>query len=267
MAKTNQQRAKEQADQIDRQTKHDGRISKEVAATLALFLSFWYAFVEGNGDYDHASDSQLANQQLKQQVDQDARQAGVKTKPASTNDDLLQYAGYVYASILAFKLVDHVGGKLSEIVVRTAKNVQNMYGGGSGGGNYGDIVDKLMDGAKWSDRIWANQDQLRADLTAEMKRALLTHDNPVTQTSKLRKKFKVADYQSRRILRTESSRVMNAVTLQKISDEGYKHVVWVANSGACRACASHEGEIRTLKQADGVIPFHPNCLCTWAAVD
>lgn len=233
---------------------------------MALFLTFWYAFVEKNDDYDHADDSKLADQKIKSKLDHDAKKNGVETKPASNNDDLVQYAAYVYASIIAFKLVDHIGDELSRTARKASKLGQQVYGKGTTSKTVDELVDDLMNGATWSDRIWANQDELRSDLTASMKRALLTHKNPVTETAKLRKKFDVADYQARRILRTESSRVMNAATLDSIKVAGYEKVVWVTNSGACARCADHEGRVYTLDEADGMIPYHPNCLCTWSAV-
>lgn len=266
---TIQRQAKTYADKLDKQTQSNKLISKDVAATLALFLAFWYAFVERNDDYDHADDSKLADEELKAQLDKDAKQNDVDQKQASNNDDLLQYAGYVYASILASKLIKHVGGQLSQTASTAAKLGQQMYGTGTTTHKPAantDIVDQLMSGAKWSDRIWANQDQLRAELTASMKRALLTHKNPVTETAKLRKQFDVADYQARRILRTESARVMNQRALEMVGAAGYKKVIWVTNSSACRRCLNHEGRIYTLDEAESLIPYHPNCLCTWAAV-
>lgn len=32
----------------------------------------------------------------------------------------------------------------------------------------------------------------------------------------------------------------------------------------CPICASYEGKIMTIAEARGLIPFHPNCRCTWA---
>jgi len=237
---------------------------------MALFLAFWYAFVEKNDDYSHADDSRLADKRLKHQVDEDAKKNDVQKKKASNNDELLQYAAYVYASILASKLIKQVSGQLFKTSKKTAQFGRKLYSGGNESHKVVDdaeIVNRLMNGATWSDRIWANQDQLRSELTASMKRALLTHDNPVTETAKLRKQFSVADYQARRILRTESSRVMNQRALEMVEAAGYKKVVWVGNSGACHHCLEHEGEIFTLQEAEGLIPYHPHCLCTWAAVD
>ena len=48
---------------------------------------------------------------------------------------------------------------------------------------------------------------------------------------------------------------------------GYTKVMWVANTAACRICEPHDGKKYTLNEADGIIPVHPNCLCSWVAVD
>lgn len=228
-------------------------------------MAFWYAFNEKHENYTHADDSRYYDPALKEQVDKDAREAGVQQKSVANNDDLLSYAAYVYATALAVKVAAYIGTNLKDLAKQTAKLGSSIYGKKI----KADLsaINKMFDGATWSDRIWSNQGALRSDLKKMMKKALLTHSNPIAQSPALRKKFAVMKYQSDRIIRTESDRVMAHQSIVNAREAGYKKVVWVINSGACDICLQHSGEVYTLKQAEGMIPAHPNCLCSWAAYD
>lgn len=128
-----------------------------------------------------------------------------------------------------------------------------------------ELVNEKINDKLWSTRIWSNVDELRTSLSKTMKDSLVTHHNPVTQTNELRKRFGVLKSQSERILRTESSRVMAQSGIDNIKEAGYDKVVWVANSKACDECQANIGKVYTLKQAESILPYHPNCRCAWSA--
>ncbi|MEN2351739.1 phage head morphogenesis protein [Lacticaseibacillus paracasei] len=262
MTKTPKERIKAFADKQDKQHR---QIASDVAKYTAAFMAFWYAFNEKHEDYTHADDSRYYDLELKEKLDRDAQEAGVQQKSVANNDELLSYAAYVYSTAVAVKAVEYIGITLGNLAKQTAKLGSSIYGKHI----KADLsaVNKMFDGATWSDRIWSNQDALRSDLQKMMKNALLTHSNPITQSPALRDKFGVMKYQSDRIIRTESDRVMAHQSIVNAREAGYKKVTWVINSGACNICLQHSGEVYTLKQADGMIPAHPNCLCSWAAYD
>jgi len=262
MTKTAKERIKAFADKQDKQHR---QIASDVAKYTAAFMAFWYAFNEKHEDYTHADDSRYYDPELKERLDRDAQSAGVKQKSVANNDELLSYAAYVYATAVAIKAATYIGTTLGDLVKQTAKLGSSIYGKTIKPDL--SIVDQLFDGVKWSDRIWSNQDALRSDLVKMMKNALLTHSNPITQSPALRNKFGVMKYQSDRIIRTESDRVMAHHRIVNAREAGYKKVMWVINSGAGDICLQHSDEVYTLKQADGMIPAHPNCLCSWAAYD
>ena len=228
-------------------------------------MTFWYAFNEKHEDYTHADDSRPADAKLKKQVDDDAREAGLKTAPVANNDELLSYAASIYAGAIGAAMVAYTGKVLDSLVGDMAELGGHIYGGKVKPDV--SLVNQLLDGAHWSDRIWANQDVLRNNLTKLMKTALLTHHNPIAESAKLRKEFGVMKYQADRIIRTESSRVMSQQAIVNAKQAGFKKVVWVANSGACAICAPNDGKVYTMGQADGLIPAHPNCLCSWAGYE
>jgi len=262
MTKTPKERIKEFA---DKQDKKHRKIASDVAKYTAGFMAFWYAFNEKHEDYTHADDSRYYDSELKERLDRDAQEAGVQQKSVANNDELLSYAAYVYSTAVAIKVADYIGITLGDLAKQTAKLGSSIYGKTIKADL--SVVDKMFDGVRWSDRIWSNQDALRNDLVKMMKNALLTHSNPITQSPALRNKFATMKYQSDRIIRTERDRVMAHQRIEHARDAGYKKVVWVINSGACDICLQHSGEIYTLKQAEGMIPAHPNCLCSWAAYD
>jgi len=41
---------------------------------------------------------------------------------------------------------------------------------------------------------------------------------------------------------------------------------WVTAGGACPKCSAMAGRVYTIKEARGLIPFHPNCRCAWVPV-
>lgn len=240
---------------------------------MKQFLQFWYKFNEQFENYTKSDDSRLADRKLKAELDKIAKQNGVKIKGAANNDDLLNYAGYVFSGALAFKLVKHVKSELFKEASGSIKLGKSMYP--KGFKNFSSkkaeqkYIDKLVnskiDKTLWSDRIWSNMDALRSDLVKIMKQSLLTHQNPVTNTPALRDKYKVTQYQAERILRTESARITAQQSIDNATFNDYEKVIWVASSNACVKCSAHANKVYTLKKADGLIPHHPNCRCSWAA--
>lgn len=84
-------------------------------------MAFWYAFNEKHEDYTHADDSRYYDPALKEQLDRDAQEAGVKQKSVANNDELLSYAAYVYSTAVAIKAADYIGTTLGDLVKQTAK--------------------------------------------------------------------------------------------------------------------------------------------------
>ncbi|WGI18563.1 minor capsid protein [Latilactobacillus sakei] len=263
--KTPQQLMKEYADKQAKADKNNKQIKKDLKKAMDELLIFWYEFNEDFDEYTKADDARIPNRQLKAKLDKLAAQNSVKRKPVANNDDLIMYAVYIVASVAAIKVVGYVSDALSQELANMIKLGKKMYGV-KGKSDVDDFLKMAFDGVNWSDRIWSNMDALRADLIKIMKQALLTHQNPITQTKYIRDKFDVARYQAERILRTESSRIMAKQGITNAHNAGFKKVVWVANSAACRICKSEDGNEYTLKEAEGKLPAHPNCRCSWAAV-
>lgn len=70
------------------------------------------------------------------------------------------------------------------------------------------------------------------------------------------------------IARTEATRFASQGALKSYSKKGVKKVRWVSSLGerTCEQCSAMNGEIFTLSEANGQIPLHVACRCTFSPV-
>ena len=257
------------ADSKANQVQSDAEIKKIFNGSKKDLLAFWYALNEKYEDYTKANDSQLPDNELTNMVNQQALKNGVSVKSPANNDELITYAAYVSATTIALGLIDHVSNKLkkdSKLIINKTSSMYHVKADVSDNA-IKKLVDGKIDGINWSDRIWSNQDALKSDINRVMKQSLLAHTNPVSQTKLIRDRYNVSEMQARRLVRTESARVMAQQGIDNAKELGYTKVMWVANTAACRICMPHDGKKYTLRNAEGMIPVHPNCLGSWVAVD
>lgn len=128
----------------------------------------------------------------------------------------------------------------------------------------------------FSQRLWQNQDALKARLDAVLNVGIIEGSSPNEMAQHLKDLVKDTvtnfRYVTERIARTESARVQYAAQAKSIRDAGYKYVKWFAEAGACKACleiAETDNEnidqgIYTIDDCP-IIPVHPNCRCSVAA--
>ncbi|MFT8412305.1 MAG: phage head morphogenesis protein [Schleiferilactobacillus perolens] len=115
------------------------------------------------------------------------------------------------------------------------------------------IVMKRTGDYTFSQRIWTNQDILKAKLDDLITQATIMGQNPRKIALQLR--GQVADavndqrYVTERIARTESARVQFEAQMNSFDKYGYDYVKWIAEPSACTHCQdiAHEG-----KDNDGV---------------
>lgn len=126
-------------------------------------------------------------------------------------------------------------------------------------------------GAKWSDRIWADQQALKAEIDKLLNRAMLQGTNPVVLARELRKKFRVSIANSERLMKTELARIQEAAFVDSMRQAGIEQYRYVAEPGACPVCAALNDKIFAVRDAQpglNIFPIHPNCRCsTYAFVD
>lgn len=133
------------------------------------------------------------------------------------------------------------------------------------------IVNADFLGAKWSDRIWFDQEALRAEVDKLLNRGLLQGTNPRVLARELRKTFDTSIYNSERLLKTELARVQADAFTDSLDQADIQQYKYVAEPGACSICSPLNGE--TFNRVDAqpgvnLYPMHPNCRCSsYAYVD
>lgn len=138
------------------------------------------------------------------------------------------------------------------------------------------IVMASTEGANWSQRLWANNDALKAQLDAVLSTGIITGQSNQAMARRLRDQVKStvdnSRYVTERLARTESARVQYQAQIDSIKANDYKYVKWYAEPGACRIC-------QEINDNDGYdlgygvfpvdevpsIPIHPNCRCSISA--
>lgn len=121
---------------------------------------------------------------------------------------------------------------------------------------------------KWSDRIWANQADLRKQIKSYMStwivRGIPTNDALKSLRVDLQSTVKNAAYCARRIVVTERQRVAAQVQMEVYKEAEIEWFRFVAEPGCCPVCAKLEGQVFKVSEAQSgknMRPMHPNCRC------
>lgn len=126
--------------------------------------------------------------------------------------------------------------------------------------------------ATFSDRLWANQDALKARLDEVISTGIIQGQSPRKMARQLKSQVRETvtnqRYVTERIARTESARVQFTAQMNSIKANGYEYVQWFAEIKACPECQAIErqnngwgpGVYKISKVPE--IPVHPNCRCS-----
>lgn len=134
----------------------------------------------------------------------------------------------------------------------------------------GEIVNGSFRGAKFSERLWANQAYLKTQLDNLLRTGLIQGRNPRELAKSLRKEIETSVYVSERLMRTEMCRVQIGAQLASYQNMGYDKLVIIPehDERSCDYCETQDGVIVEVAKAVpgvNVPPFHPNCRCSTAA--
>lgn len=133
------------------------------------------------------------------------------------------------------------------------------------------IVMAQTNSATFSDRLWANQDALKAKLDVVISDGIIQGQNPRKMARRLKSEVKDTvtnqRYVTERIARTESARVQFTAQMNSIKANGYEYVQWFTEIKACPECQTiarkdngwGPGIYKISKVPE--IPVHPNCRC------
>lgn len=138
------------------------------------------------------------------------------------------------------------------------------------------VIMGQTESANFSQRLWANQAALKAQLDQVISTGIIQGQNPREMATKLKanvaKTITNYRYVTERLARTESARVQFRAQLDSLIQYDYKYCKWHAEPSACKACLEivnndPDGNGRGVYEVDDVpnIPVHPNCRCSISA--
>ena len=128
-----------------------------------------------------------------------------------------------------------------------------------------------VSGATFSDRIWANQNELRNNINQAIERALIQGRHPRNAAASIKRlvrdeygmKKRAAD----RILVTEVARGQSIAAIQSFKEADIDKYIWISEPSACDVCAELNDKVFTLGAANNIMPpeTHPFCRCAISA--
>src|SRR5699024_3946336 len=124
-------------------------------------------------------------------------------------------------------------------------------------------------GATFSDRIWANQVELRNEVNQAIEGALIRGEHPRRASTSIkqliRDEYGKKQRAAERILITETARAQTIAARESFKDAGIDKYIWIAEPGACPDCAALNGQTFSVDKFNVSVPRHPWCRCSIAA--
>lgn len=125
-----------------------------------------------------------------------------------------------------------------------------------------------VSGATFSDRIWANQNELRNNINQTIERALIRGEHPRKATASIKRlvrdeygmKKRAAD----RIAITEVARAQTIAGVEAFKAAEVDKMMWIAEPDACPICSGMDGKVFSIDTSGLTIPAHPFCRCSYA---
>ena len=132
------------------------------------------------------------------------------------------------------------------------------------------IVGASFHNATFSQRIWANQDVLRSEISRLLQKGMIQGKHSDVLARELRKSFDTSRYESERLMRTEMARVQTQAQMQALDRYGIEEYEYMAcpNGDICATCKALNGKHFKTKDAmpgENAPPMHPNCHCATCA--
>lgn len=127
------------------------------------------------------------------------------------------------------------------------------------------IVNASFHNATWSERLWANQQALKAELETLLTRGIIQGKNPRVLARDLRKRFDASIADSERLMLTEMARIQKDVFEDSMDQAGISEYEYIAEHGACNICEPLNGMTFKVKDATpgvNIFPMHSHCRCS-----
>ena len=128
-----------------------------------------------------------------------------------------------------------------------------------------------VSGATFSDRIWANQNELRNNINQTIERALIRGEHPRKSAASIKRlvrdDYGKANRAADRILVTEVARGQSIAAIESFKEADIDKYIWISEPSACDVCAELNDKVFTLGAANNIMPpeTHPFCRCAISA--
>ncbi len=128
-----------------------------------------------------------------------------------------------------------------------------------------------VSGTTFSDRIWANQVELRNEVNQAIERALIRGEHPRRAAASVkryvREEYGKKQRAAERILITETARAQSIAARESFNEAGIEHYVWISEPDACPVCAELDDKVFKFGANYNPMPPdpHPNCRCSISA--
>lgn len=123
-----------------------------------------------------------------------------------------------------------------------------------------------LDGKNFSDRVWADKDSMLSELKRELSRCIVQGTSPWKSAESVAARLSVSENNAYRLLRTETAHAQIYAKVEKYKQYGITQARWIAASSCCEECQEHDGETYAIDKIQTMLPAHPNCRCSFAAV-
>lgn len=130
-----------------------------------------------------------------------------------------------------------------------------------------------VSGATFSDRIWANQNELRNNINQTIERALIRGEHPRNAAASIKRlvrdDYGKANRAADRILVTETARAQTIAASESFKEADIDKYIWIVEPSGCSICKEYgaKGKIYTVGSDDPLPPqnSHPFCRCAISA--
>lgn len=130
------------------------------------------------------------------------------------------------------------------------------------------ILDADFYGQNFSSRVWGKtglQAILQRDVFASLNRIYTDMNGYQKEMKLLANKYGTSEYNAKRLIKTEIARINSDTDHAMLQDNGFTHMIFVAESGACDICKPLNNTavpIDKVEKGVNMFPMHPNCRCS-----
>ena len=130
------------------------------------------------------------------------------------------------------------------------------------------VLDADFYGQNFSSRVWGRtglQANLQRDGFSSLDRIYTDMMGYKQEMARLAKKYETSKANAQRLLKTEIARINADTQLAMLKDNGFTHMIYVAEPGACDICGPLDQKaipIEKVEKGVNMFPMHPNCRCS-----